>query len=65
MTRLDDAPTRKRTAQRGAEVVSVKAGDRIVGFSLPWDVPRPVNTGRKKKASRSSPKKKSASRAKK
>jgi DNA gyrase subunit A len=65
MTRLDDAPTRKRTAQRGAEVVSVKAGDRIVGFSLPWDVPRPVNTGRRKKASRSSPKKKSASRAKK
>lgn len=65
MTRLDDAPTRKRMAQRGAEVISIKAGDRIVGFSLPWDMPRPVNPTRRKKTSRSSPQKKSASRAKK
>ena len=42
MARLDDAPARKRTAQRGAEVVEVKAGDRIVGFAVPWDVPRPT-----------------------
>jgi DNA gyrase subunit A len=42
MARLDDAPLRKRTAARGASVVEVRAGDRIVGFSLPWDVPRPI-----------------------
>jgi DNA gyrase subunit A len=42
MARLDDAPTRKRSAQRGAEVVEVKAGDRIIGFVVPWDVPRPI-----------------------
>jgi DNA gyrase subunit A len=48
MARLDDAPARKRTAIRGAEVVEVRRGDRIVGFSMPWDPPRPVNDSAKK-----------------
>ena len=48
MARFDDAPLRKRTAARGAEVVEVRAGDRIVGFSVPWDVPRPVETSKPK-----------------
>jgi len=34
MARLDDAPTRKRTAQRGAEVLDIKAGDRIIGLGF-------------------------------
>jgi DNA gyrase subunit A len=41
MARLDDAPVRKRTAQRGTGVLEVRGGDRIVGFTVPWDVPRP------------------------
>jgi DNA gyrase subunit A len=48
MTRLDDAPTRKRTAVRGAEVIQIKSGDRIVGFSVPWNILRPVKTKKKK-----------------
>ena len=47
MTRLDDAPARKRNAQRGAQVVEVKAGDRIVGFGVPWKLPRPVKLPQK------------------
>jgi DNA gyrase subunit A len=47
MARLDDAPARKRTAARGAEVVEVKAGDRIVGITVPWDVPRPLKPAKK------------------
>jgi DNA gyrase subunit A len=54
MARLDDAPTRKRTAQRGAEVVEVRTGDRIVGFGVPWKVPRPVKSPTKKTRKRSS-----------
>ncbi len=50
MARLDDAPLRKRTAARGAKVLDVKAGDRIVGFSIPWDVPRPLAESKPKKA---------------
>ncbi|HBX67949.1 MAG TPA: hypothetical protein DEH25_00750, partial [Chloroflexi bacterium] len=42
MARLDDAPLRKRAAARGAAVVEVRAGDRIIGFNVPWEVPRPV-----------------------
>ncbi len=47
MTRLDDAPTRKRTAIRGAEIVEVKSGDRIVGFGVPWDIERPLKPKQK------------------
>ncbi|MBU0511948.1 MAG: DNA gyrase subunit A [Chloroflexi bacterium] len=42
MARLDDAPVQKRTAVRGGAVLEVRAGDRIVGFTVPWDVPRPL-----------------------
>jgi DNA gyrase subunit A len=48
MTRLDGAPTRKRTAVRGAEVIQLKTGDRIVGFCVPWKIHRPVQTKKKK-----------------
>jgi len=50
MARLDEAPVRKRSTQRGVSFVEVKAGDRIVGFSVPWVVPRPLEL-KKKKAS--------------
>jgi len=64
MARIDDAPTRKRSAQRGAEVVEVRAGDRIVGLTVPWDVPRPVeekvSRGRVKKVLAESPQEKSS-----
>lgn len=49
MARLDDAPTRKRTAIRGADVVEVRAGDRIIGFTVPWDLPRSDKPIKKKK----------------
>jgi DNA gyrase subunit A len=59
MARLDDAPARKRTAARGTEVVEVRSGDRIIGFTIPWETPRPVEkpqpkkpTKQKKRASR-------------
>jgi DNA gyrase subunit A len=54
MTRLDDAPVRKRTAARGAEVVEVKAGDRIVGFTVPWEIFRPIKTATKETAIKTS-----------
>lgn len=47
MTRLDDAPSRKRTAIRGAEVVEVRSGDRITGISVPWDIQRPLKSEKK------------------
>ena len=47
MSRLDDAPVRKRTASRGAEVVEVRAGDRIVGLTIPWEMPRPAGAPEK------------------
>jgi len=61
MARLDDAPTRKRTAQRGAQVVELKAGDRIVSFGVPWKLPRPVKppkkgSTRRKRSSSKTPK---------
>jgi DNA gyrase subunit A len=67
MARLDDAPTRKRTATRGTEVVEVRAGDRIIGFSVPWDVPRPLAPLPKPKTSsgRGSTRKSTATRGKK
>jgi DNA gyrase subunit A len=49
MARLDDAPLRKRTAARGAKVVDIRADDRIVGFSVPWDAPRPLKDEKPKK----------------
>ena len=49
MARLDDAPLRKRTAGRGAKVLDVKAGDRIIGFNIPWIVPRPLMESKPKK----------------
>jgi len=42
MSRLDDAPVRKRTAVRGAQVVEVRAGDHILGLSVPWEIVRPT-----------------------
>jgi len=51
MARLDDAPVRKRTAQRGADVLEVRGGDRIVGFTVPWNVPRPLPSSKKSKKS--------------
>jgi DNA gyrase subunit A len=44
MSRLDDAPVRKRTAVRGAQVVEVRAGDRILDFSVPWNINRPIKS---------------------
>ena len=52
MARLDDAPMRKRTAVRGGTVLEVRAGDRIVGFTVPWDVPRPLAPVKKKRKPR-------------
>lgn len=52
MARLDDAPVRKRTAVRGGAVLEVRAGDRIVGFTVPWDVPRPLAPVKQKPKSR-------------
>ncbi len=49
MARLDDAPLRKRSTARGVSVVALR-GDRIVAFTVPWDVPRPVK--KKRAASR-------------
>ncbi len=63
MARLDDAPVRKRTAVRGGAVLEVRAGDRIVGFTVPWDVPRPLVPVKHKQ--KPSSKKKKTPRAKK
>jgi DNA gyrase subunit A len=52
MSRLDDAPLRKRTAARGAKVVDLRAGDFIVGFSTPWVVPRPIIMSKPKRKPR-------------
>ncbi len=49
MCRLDDAPLQKRATVRGAEVVEMRAGDRIVGFAIPWEVPRPSGQETSKK----------------
>jgi DNA gyrase subunit A len=52
MSRLDDAPVRKRTAVRGAEVVSVRGGDRIIGLSVPWEIIRPIRSAEEKTSRR-------------
>ena len=36
MTRMDAAPLRKRSAQRGEVVVDVKAGDAVLGITEAW-----------------------------
>jgi DNA gyrase subunit A len=54
MARLDDAPLRKRTAARGAKVLDVRKGDRIVGFNIPWEVPRPAIAEKPKNKKRTS-----------
>jgi len=64
MARLDDAPLRKRTAARGAKVLDVKAGDRIIGFNIPWEVPRPVVAEKPKKKKRTTRKKANSPKAK-
>ena len=42
MARIDQAPVRKRTAQRGALIVDLKAGDQVVGLTMPLVMERPV-----------------------
>lgn len=39
--RLDEAPLQTRSAQ-GKPIVDVKAGDRIIAMTIPWEVPRPT-----------------------
>ena len=41
MVRLDQAPIRKRTAQRGGKFLDLKIGDKIVGITLPLRLLRP------------------------
>jgi DNA gyrase subunit A len=62
MSRLDDAPVRKRTAIRGAQVVSLRAGDRILGLSFPWEIIRPIRP-EKKVTTRRTRKKRSTTRS--
>jgi DNA gyrase subunit A len=40
MTRLDEAPVRKRTAVRGETVVDIRPGDALLGITEPWMVER-------------------------
>jgi DNA gyrase subunit A len=47
MTRLDEAPLRKRSAVRGETVVEVKAGDALLGLTEGWAVERYVVLGKK------------------
>jgi DNA gyrase subunit A len=62
MTRLDDAPLRKRTAARGASVVEVRAGDFITGINIPWIAARPLaDTKPPKRATRKTKKNPKAS----
>jgi len=42
MARIDQAPVRKRTAQRGAAIVTLKPGDKVTGLTIPLDLARPV-----------------------
>ncbi len=42
MARIDQAPVRKRTAQRGATIVALKPGDKVTGLTIPLDLARPV-----------------------
>jgi DNA gyrase subunit A len=55
--RLDSAPLRTRPS-RGALVVSLKTGDRVVSISSPWEPPRPVDRKPKTSARRKGKKRK-------
>jgi DNA gyrase subunit A len=58
MARLDDAPLRKRTAQRGDTVVEVKPGDVLLGLTEGWAVERYVELVKKEVKKKTAPKKK-------
>jgi DNA gyrase subunit A len=47
MTRLDEAPMRKRSSMRGEAVVEVKAGDVVLSLTEGWAVERFVEMGKK------------------
>ena len=49
MSRLDEAPLRKRSAVRGETVVDVKAGDALLGLTEGWAVERYIKRVEKKK----------------
>ncbi len=42
--RLDEAPLQTRSA-RGQEVVELKAGDEVLGLTVPRELPRPLDSG--------------------
>jgi hypothetical protein len=58
MARLDDAPLRKRTTQRGDTVVEVKPGDVLLGLTEGWAVERYVELVKKEVKKKTAPKKK-------
>ncbi len=47
MSRLDEAPLRKRSAVRGETIVDVKSGDILLGLTEGWAVDRFVGVGKK------------------
>ncbi len=55
MSRLDEAPLRKRSAVRGESVVEVKAGDAVVGLTEGWAVERYVVAQKKEDAGKQKP----------
>jgi DNA gyrase subunit A len=60
MSRLDEAPLRKRSAVRGEMVVEVKAGDVVTSLVEGWAVERYVAAGKKEQVTKT-PAKKAAS----
>jgi DNA gyrase/topoisomerase IV subunit A len=62
MSRLDEAPLRKRSAVRGEAVVDVKPGDAVVGLVEGWAVDRFVTVVKKEEGSRKKAPAKRASR---
>ncbi len=58
MTRLDEAPLRKRTAMRGEFVVEVKPGDTLLGVTEGWAVERFVELVKKEEKKKPSGKNK-------
>jgi DNA gyrase subunit A len=53
MTRLDEAPLRKRSAVRGESVVEVKPGDSVLGLTEGWFIERfikPLEKGESEKS---------------
>lgn len=59
MTRLDEAPLRKRSAVRGEAVVEVRAGDAVLGLVEGWTVERFVTVRKKEEGKKAAVKKKS------